>query len=280
MRNVIFLFFTQLLLSCVTMVTLPQSEKMVGVTVDSVENLPGIVATLKELPVKPVTRIVFDENVPAAEYKTAAKQIQAVSFVMGEILDSSAMKSYSLQAYSARTSEYLAVLNSSVDIWEIGNEINGEWLGDAKAVAEKMIVAFDLVKARGKTTALTLYFNEGCFTDKANETFTWAKKHIPEKMKTGLDYIWLSYYEDDCNGLKPDWEKVFQKLAAMFPSSKIGFGEVGTKFSDKKVEYIERYYRMKISQPDFVGGYFWWYFVQDMVPANRPLLRTLKTAIQ
>lgn len=274
------MFFTQLLLSCVTKETLPQHEKMIGVTVDSVENLPGIVAALKELPVKPVTRIVFDENVAAAEYKTAAKQIQTVSFVMGEILDSSAMKSYSLQAYSARTSEYLAVLDSSVDIWEIGNEINGEWLGETKTVVEKMIAAYELVKARGKPTALTLYFNEGCFTDKANETFTWARNHIPEKMKTGLDYIWLSYYEDDCNGLRPDWEKVFQKLAAMFPNSKIGFGEVGTKNSDKKAEYIERYYRMKIAHPDFVGGYFWWYFVQDMVPANRPLLRTLKTAIQ
>lgn len=259
---------------------MPQSEKMVGVTVDSVENLPGIVAALKELPVKPFTRIVFDENVPAAHYKKAAEQIQKVSFVMGEILDSSAMKSYSLQAYSERTSEYIDALGSNVDIWEIGNEINGEWLGDAKDVAAKMIVAFDLVKTRGKKTALTLYYNEACFTDKANETFTWARKHIPEKMKGGLDYIWLSYYEDDCNGLKPDWEKVFQKLAAMFPNSKFGFGEVGTKFTEKKVEFIERYYGMKIAQPDFVGGYFWWYFVQDMVPANRPLLRTLKTAIQ
>lgn len=259
---------------------MPQSEKVVGVTVDSVENLPGIIAALKELPVKPFTRIVFDENVPAAHYKKAAEQIHNVSFVMGEILDSSAMKSYSLQAYSERTSEYLAALGSNVDIWEIGNEINGEWLGDAKDVAEKMIVAFDLVKSRGKKTALTLYYNEACFTDKANETFTWTRKHIPEKMKIGLDYIWLSYYEDDCNGLKPDWEKVFQKLAAIFPNSKIGFGEVGTKFSEKKAEFIERYYRMKIAQPDFVGGYFWWYFVQDMVPANRPLLRTLKTAIQ
>lgn len=280
MSKVGVLFFIPFLFSCVTTVIRPQPEKMVGVTVDSVENLSGIVAALSELPVKPVTRIVFDERVPATEYKKAAEQIQTVSYVMGEILDSSAMKSYSVQAYSARTSEYLKVLDARVDIWEIGNEINGEWLGEPNAVAEKMIAAFDLVKSRGKTTALTLYFNEGCFTEKSNETFTWARKHIPEKMKTGLNYVWLSYYEDDCSGLKPDWENVFRKLALMFPNSKIGFGEVGTRFSEKKAEYIERYYGMKISHPEFVGGYFWWYFVQDMVPANRPLLRKLKEAIR
>lgn len=99
-------------------------------------------------------------------------------------------------------------------------------------------------------------------------------------MKQGLDYVWISYYEDDCNNLQPDWPQVFQKLATMFPNAKIGFGEVGSIHADKKADYINRYYNMNINHPNYVGGYFWWYFSQDMVPMTKPLWNTINTAIQ
>ena len=198
---------------------------------------------------------------------------------MGELLDSFYVKSYSTAAYSARTTEYLNTLGDTVDIWEIGNEINGEWLGDTPTVVAKMTSAYDLVKARGKKTALTLYYNEECWANKSNEMFTWAQKNISTSMKQGLDYVWISYYEDDCNDLQPDWPQVFEKLGAMFPNSKIGFGEVGTKYADRKASYINRYYNMKISHPNYVGGYFWWYFFQDMVPSSKSLWNVLNTAI-
>lgn len=256
------------------------SGNVVGVTIDSVENISEIVNSLKKLSAKPTARIVFDENVAATDYQDAVSQIHAVSYVMGELVDSYYVKSYSAAVYAARTTEYLNTLGSYVDIWEIGNEINGEWLGDTSTVTTKMKTAYDLVKARGKMTALTLYYNEGCWENESNEIFTWAKKNVPANMKLGLDYVWLSYYEDDCNGLQPDWPHVFEKLAAIFPNSKYGFGEVGTKQQGRKAAYINHYYRMKISQPNFVGGYFWWYFVQDMVPSTKPLWQTLNTAIQ
>ena len=94
-------------------------------------------------------------------------------------------------------------------------------------------------------------------------------------MKTGLDYVWISDYEDDCNGLQPAWEPVFKKLAEMFPNSRVGFGEVGTKYSDRKESYIDRYYGMKVSVPQYVGGYFWWYFHSDRVPSGGTLWQSL-----
>ncbi len=257
----------------------PASERIYGVTIDSIENLPAIIKSLKSLKPKPTTRIVFDETVEASNYVNAAKQIHEVSYIMGEILDSFYVKSISTDEYSSRTKEYLNALGSNVDIWEIGNEINGEWLGDTPTVVAKMNAAYSLVKAKEKTAALTLYYNEGCWEKKSNEMFTWAQKNISATMKLGLDYVFISYYEDDCNDLQPDWPQVFQKLAALFPNSKIGFGEVGTKHADRKKAYINRYYNMKINHPNFVGGYFWWYFSQDMVPSSKPLLKTLNEAI-
>lgn len=258
---------------------LPIPPQMAGVTVDSIGRIADTVTALKSLSKVPTTRIVFDEFVPATTYRDATVRIRNVSYVMGELLDSYYVKQYSVQQYLDRTKEYLGVLGDVVDIWEVGNEINGEWLGSTPDVVAKMAGAYDLVKAQGKATELTLYYNEDCWANPNNEMFAWANKNIPLRMKQGLDYVLISYYEDDCNGLQPDWPSVFRELRAMFPNSKIGFGEVGTKNAGRKAEFINRYYMKNIAEPGFVGGYFWWYFRQDMAPMTKPLWGTLNAAI-
>lgn len=250
--------------------------QMYGVTVDSVANINDVVNSLKALSKKPTTRIVFDEGMAASYYASPAQKIHNVSYVMGELLDSFYVKSVTPAQYLTRTQEYYNALNSYVDIWEIGNEINGEWLGNTTDVVQKMTSAYDFIKSKGKTTALTLYYNEDCWMYPSEEMFTWADKNVPARMKSGLDYVLVSYYEDDCNGLRPNWENVFAKLAQMFPNSKIGFGEIGTTQSEAaKTDMIERYYGMSINQDRFIGGYFWWYFVQDMVPSTKPMWQVL-----
>lgn len=258
---------------------LPIPTPMTGVTLDSIGNLSAAVTSLKSISKVPTTRIVFDEFVAASYYQNATQKIRDVSYVMGELLDSMYVKQYSVQAYIDRTKEYVTVLGDNVDIWEVGNEINGEWLGNTSDVVAKMTGAYDYVKSQGKTTELTLYYNQDCWSKPANEMFTWAQTNIPDRMKQGLDYVLVSFYEDDCNGIKPDWNQVFTKLHAMFPNSKIGFGETGTTISSKKAEYITRYYSKQLSVPNYVGGYFWWYFHPDMIPNTQPLLQTLNSAI-
>ena len=250
-----------------------------GVTVDDISGLNEITNSLSKLSRKPTTRIVFDENVAPSYYRNATVAINKVSYVMGEILDSYYVKTVTVPGYLDRTSQYLNALGDVVDIWEVGNEINGEWLGNNADVVAKMSGAYDMVKSQNKTAALTLYYNQDCWSRKSNEMFTWANANVPSRMKQGLDYVFISYYEADCNGLKPNWPVVFQKLATMFPNSKIGFGEVGTAARAQKADYLTRYYTMKIDVPNYVGGHFWWYFRQDMVPSTKPLLSTLNSAI-
>lgn len=250
-----------------------------GVTVDDVSRLGDITESLRRLSKMPTTRIVFDEEVEPDYYRKPAVAINKVSYVMGEILDSFYVKTVSVPGYIDRTRKYLNALSDVVDIWEVGNEINGEWLGANDDVVAKMSGAYDLVKSQNKTAALTLYYNQDCWSRKSNEMFTWANANIPYRMKQGLDYVFISYYEADCNGLKPDWPAVFQKLSVMFPGSKIGFGEVGTASRTKKAEYLTRYYTQKINVPNYVGGHFWWYYRQDMVPYTKPLWNTLNSVI-
>lgn len=250
-----------------------------GVTMDDISRLSDITTSLSKLPKMPTTRIVFDENVAPSYYRNAAVAINKVSYVMGEILDSFYVKTVTVPGYIDRTKQYLNALSDVVDIWEIGNEINGEWLGTNADVVAKMEGAYDLVKSQNKTAALTLYYNQDCWSKKSNEMFTWANTNVPYRMKQGLDYVLISYYEADCNNLKPDWPAVFHKLAVMFPNSKIGFSEVGSTSRTGKAAYLTRYYTMKINEPKYVGGYFWWYGRQDFVPYTKSMWSTLNSAI-
>ncbi len=263
-----------------TAVTSPVPTPIYGVTVDDISELPSIVESLQRLSRKPTARIVFDETMGPAYYRKAAISMAQVSYLMGEILDSAYVKRFSVSGYLNRTTRYLDSMGDIVHIWEVGNEVNGEWLGTTSTVVAKISGAYDLVKARGKVAALTLYYNEDCWSRRANEMFTWAQTNIPARMKQGLDYVLVSYYEEDCNDLRPDWPTVFAKLAAMFPNSKIGFGEIGTSDPARKAETLTRYYTMKINQPNYIGGYFWWYYREDMVPWTEPLWNTLNAAIQ
>ena len=254
-------------------------DRIYGVTIDAVGNINKIVTSLSNLNIKPTTRIVFDEWQPASDYTNAVNKIHNVSYIMGEILDSYYMHEYTVNQYKNRVKEYLGVLGNKVDIWEIGNEVNGEWLGSKQSVINKISYAFDTLNTAGKLTALTLYYNKNCWENPHNEMFRWAHENIPERIKNKIDYVLVSYYEDDCNNYQPDWQQVFDSLHTMFPYSKLGIGECGTNIATRKEEYINRYYRMNITTPNYVGGYFWWYYKQDCVPWTKYLWTVLNKAM-
>ncbi len=255
------------------------TNRVYGLTLDAVNGLARIDTALARLYKKPTARIVFDEWIAAADYVTAVNEIKKYSFIMGELLDSYYMSQYNLTQYTARANEYLNTLGNKVDIWEVGNEINGEWLGTTSDVVAKMDTAYRIFKAAGKKTALTLYYNKDCYSNSKNEMFYWVNKNLGSSIRNGLDYVWISYYEDDCNGYQPDWQKVFDSIHVLFPNSKIGIGECGTLDTSKKAEYMMRYYRMNITTPGYVGGYFWWYFKQDCVPYTNLRWTTFNNAI-
>ncbi len=256
-------------------------SKLYGVTIDDIEGIDVQVTALNALSQRPIARVVFDRIGPAY-YAPALAKIYPVAWTMGEIVDSSDMRKYSLEQYMNRTANYLDKVGNLVDVWEIGNEVNGEWLGNTADVVAKISGAYRYMKERGRVTALTLYYNEDCYSRRANEMFTWTQKNIPADMKAGLDYVLVSFFPGDCNDIKPDWVQVFSRLVAMFPNSKVGFGETGISHGgtfEQKAALVREFYGMPAPSANYVGGYFWWYFTEDMVPMTRPLWSVLNTAI-
>jgi hypothetical protein len=255
------------------------TRMMYGVTVDDPWRAAETAAAIAALPRPVITRVVFDEGMAAREYVTPVRTIAAAGPIMGEILDSFFVPGLTVAEYRARAREYVSTLGPEVAIWEIGNEVNGEWLGDTPTVVSKIRAAHEEVKAAKGRTALTLYYNQDCWADRRNEMFTWVEANLSAELRADLDYVWVSFYEDDCNGIQPDWKAVFDRLGPLFPNSQLGFGECGTNRADKKVEYLRRWYTTRPDSPRFVGGYFWWYFSTDMVPQTLPLWSELASVL-
>jgi hypothetical protein len=283
-----------------------------GVTVDNKNDirdaafLAKLLESLRHLSVKPTVRIVYtpgnkDGYSSANSYLDATRQIKSVGYVFGQPVDSFYIRCFTPTEHLNRFKDYVTTLGTFVYIWEVGNEINGEWLfGDTKDcspkasvsstsqadVVTKMIETYDYLKSQGKVTALTLYYNTPCHRPAANEMFTWVNANVPARMKTGLDYLLVSYYELDCNGFKPDWQRVFSQLATMFPNSKLGISEFGwseTKASNPIIkDLVQRYYAIHPGVSNWVGGGFYWEFAIDMVPydpASDSLWNTINTAM-
>lgn len=264
----------------------PLPTPLYGVTLDDIGNLPLIVQALRRLPHRPTTRIYFDTHQPAAYYAAAVEAMGRVSYLMGELLDSSDEGRITAAAYRSRVRSYLGALANKIDLWEIGNEVNGNWLGPYQNVESKLIAAYDDVSAAHQRTALTLYYNVGCADGPGElDPLAFSRRFVPERIRNGLDVVLLSYYEQNCRGIRPrasTWADYFARLHALYPHARLGFGEIGLtnpvdgatlSYAEGMIRY---YYGLAIRLPYYAGGYFWWYCDEDCVPYNtEPLFGAL-----
>lgn len=149
--------------------------------------------------------------------------------------------------------------------------------------------------SEGGTAVLTLYqfptLESSCVSDPSYDMLTWAAKNVPSRILQGVDYVLVSYYNDSCLPAQPEpnWQQLFTKLAALFPNSKVGFGEVGWSTPRaptvaKRTTLINHFYGLRkslpITVPRYVDGYFYWEFSLDMVPDSKPLWSVINTAMQ
>ncbi len=251
----------------------PQQKPILyGVTVDDSwyqdTKLSTVIAALKDLPQRPTVRIVMSYDMAPKDYQKLFKEIDQVADIMACPVDSYEMKHYpDVKSYKKRFEESFQYLSQYTDIWEIGNEINGEdWLGkDSQLIANKMISAYQFIHEKGAKTALTAYYTKP--KQQQVEMLDWLSRYVPSDMREHLDYLFVSYYEDDNEGYQPNWQSIFNQLEKQFPHSKLGIGECGNTKAHattaQKKERYQHYYTMPRYTKNFVGGYFWWYFVQD-----------------
>lgn len=249
-----------------------------GITLDDPWKTKPIVDFLKSLPKRIAVRVVFDEQCKAVDYLDEVAEIAKHASIMGELLDSFFVKDYTLAKYERRAHDFFTTLKNHVSIWEIGNEANGDWLGENAAA--KFEAAHKVIHGGGGKTALTLYMD-------GRETWErWALDHVPYIMGSTLDLVLMSDYPHENGGYLCNWPSVIERMGRIFPNSDLGIGECGMdprKYSsDQRKACFDRYYRktaQAITHERFMGGFFHW-FQAEFIGKNAPLSDEFRALLQ
>ena len=275
----------------------PLPSTLYGTTVESVASLTALNTSLGMHTKRPTTRVVFQSGMNSTDYAAAVPNLRNVSYIFGQLYDSTAFSQASIAACEARTRDFLNRFGESIDIYEIGNELNGEWVGGSQAeIDAKVLAIYNVIKTEYASlnirTAITLNYwpttNYYSFPWEKTETYA---QNMPATLRNGVDYILLSFYETTGDPpVQPtdqNFATVLTTMATYFPNSKIGMGEIGAQgVADglpsnptlaEKQRIANRYYGMHNSVKSllgangsrYVGGYFWWYYYQDAVPYNK-----------
>jgi hypothetical protein len=172
-----------------------------------------------------------DFELQAQSYLPAVKALSEVATVLGCVYDSVTLSDTRLAEIELRTQAYVKVLGAYVKVWEVGNEINGDWLvGEFESPIVKVRAIHNIVTKRGHETALCFFFGRNFIEE--FQIIPWVNKNIPpgDSLRSNTDYVLLSYYDNEANNgpvSNVDCDPVFQDLKAAFPNAKVGFGECG-----------------------------------------------------
>lgn len=257
-----------------------------GVTFDDVSGGASDLSTVRQLvngdPQDGWVRIVFDRSEPASYYRPEVDAAHALGLhVVGQLLDSSDMSSVSLAQWQARVASYVGTL-PTVDEWEVGNEVNGSWLG--RNVPAKIAYAAGYVRSHTTArTLLTLYWQLG-EDDAAHSMFTWMKANLPASTLGAIDDLGLSMYPED-HPMGAAFDRVMATLHAAAPQQRLLITELGYWSYDLGHTWtwgstsdptgagrqsVAALYQSAILGYSFSGGgAYWWYYLEEALPQNQ-----------
>jgi hypothetical protein len=224
-------------------------------------------------------RIVFDRNRPPSDYTSMVRAAKARGLkIMAEPVDSYYAKHYTRRQYLTQFQTFLKAF-PQIDAWEVGNEVNGSWLGPG--IAGKVADAASWVQRHSSAqVVLTLYWQIG--TDSPGSSmFNWVRANLPPSTLGNIDVVLMSTYVEDAP-LGLAFDEVMRTLHAEFPDQLLGLGELDYWSPDTsrawwafdrndptaagRHEVASQYYAASLGYPYAIGGCFWWYFAEEAPP--------------
>ncbi len=215
--------------------------------------------------------------------------------IMGCVLDSASWPPGLTPAlYTARAKNLALHYEGLIPSWEIGNEINGNWLGGMKAplstdqtfaIAQAAAAAIKGIDPRLETVA-TLYWWGPTAPDFGHSLEGWLSRYVPLGFGQNLDAVALSLEPED-NPVGLAFEPIFQKTAQFLPGKTLMIGDFEYGQQGRQRGYwwlapgdIEGAREDLVSlytpaacaaAPQSVCGGFFWYALEQMLPpGGRP----------
>jgi hypothetical protein len=224
------------------------------------------------------------------EYDAAVAALAARKIhIMGSPLDSTMWpRAMEPRLAAARTRNLVLHFRDSIRSWEVGSELNGNWLGGVRHPLPEDVVARSVGEAAAEVkridpaleTVATLYWWEGTALDDVHPTFAWLRRMAPKGVFRQIDVVGLDVYPDE-NPMGLSFDTAFRKLHRALPDKRLmlgAFGYVeGTSLEgywwldDKDVDGARKdlvilYTAAAAAAPKPLGGGFWWPTLSTMMP--------------
>lgn len=181
--------------------------------------------------------------------------------IMGTVLDTAQWPTdLTPDLYVQRTRNLVYHYSGKIRSWEVGSEINGDWLGGTKTPLG-LDKAFKIAVAGAKTvksvdasleTVASLYWWDATAPDERHSLFGWLRRYAPQGFGADLDVVALSFQPED-NPVGIAFGGIFEKVHDALPSQQLMLGSYG--FVEKK---------------DLAG--YWWLDPNDIDGARKDLL--------
>ncbi|MGZ5301808.1 MAG: hypothetical protein ACXWEJ_08295 [Actinomycetota bacterium] len=228
-------------------------------------------------------RIVMDPGTTFSAYAPVVRRAHLNGLkVMGQPIDSFYARAFPGRDYLHRIQRAVRAL-PAVDAWEIGNEVNGGWLGPAMGDRIDRAAAWLGSSHPEKIVVLTFYWQIG--TDAPQwSTFNWIRDELKASTIRNTDVFLLSTWVEDAP-LGLAYDRILRALHDALHGSTLGIGELGywgpgtsrawwygarrDPVVGRRV-VLDQMYRASLGYSWSVGGVFWWYFAEDM-PADPEL---------
>ncbi len=212
--------------------------------------------------------------------------------VMGSVLDSTAWpKTLTPELYAERTKNLVLHFRGKISSWEVGTELNGDWLGGASApftpeqVYRTYTAGVNKVKELDPEleTVATLYAWEETAPDREHALSGWIPAQVKRGFGRNLDVVGLSIQPEE-NPLGMGFERAFDGASEALPRQKLMVSSLGYVEKEELKGYwwlapddadgarkdiAILYTTASCAMPRSLCGGFWWQTLDQMLPPGR-----------
>lgn len=195
-------------------------------------------------------RIVIDSITNIQDAIPVVRMVKHYCDVMIQIQDSYGEAKLSDSQLFAKADKLFTTFKDDCKLWEIGNEINGDWC--SPNIVERVKSIWLMMPTEHK--AMVTLFCDGNFTD-------WYARN-PIK----VDYVGLSFYPQN-DDWSYDWNILTDKITGINPNCQVGISECGfEEWTDSKLLMSWRnrakiknaMCNPKVNNPKWFGSGFYW----------------------
>ncbi len=186
------------------------------------------------------------------------------------------------------------------DAFEVGNEVNGDWLlsSGTNTPAARLADAATVVtnNAPGKLRVLTLFWQVNTAQSTSTSMFNWSRTNLTSSIRANLDMVLLSTYVEQAP-LGLAFDQVMRQMQTEFTGKKIGIGELGYWIAGQRYWWAysnlpstskptvaqlqpiaDQYYRASLGYAGSVSAGFWWNYPSEV--ANSASFRAIFSQIR